>query len=225
MNADCSRSEAARRAILARLREAPYAGGAATGDAARESAPGMAPGGTNPYEHFVARVRAGGASLEEVGTGAEVFAAMTRWLAEHGVPGELVTGEDPAIRDLERFRRPDHPRLARRPFAETDRVTLTHACAGVAETGTLALRSGPDNPVTLNFLPEINIILLRRGDILRNLDELWPRFRAARDDAGWPRCINLVTGPSRTADIEQTIQLGAHGPRHLHVILYRTAEN
>ena len=49
------------------------------------------------------------------------------------------------------------------------------------------------------------------------LRDLWARLRM--ESRGMPRALNLITGPSRTADVEQTIQLGAHGPRSVHVIL------
>ncbi len=222
MAADRRHGRTARKAILERLRGAPYRGGSFDRDTVMAGATPVPASGSNRFDHFVARVRASGASLAEVDSGAEVYSAMTHWLADHGGATELVTGTDTAIHELGQHRRDGQPELATRPFGEHDRVTLTHACAAVAETGSLVLESGADNPATLSFLPEINIILLRRGDVLGTLDDLWPRLRAR--GPGLPRCINLVTGPSRTADIEQTIQLGAHGPRHVHVIVYRTSE-
>ncbi len=56
-----------------------------------------------------------------------------------------------------------------------------------------------------------------RGQIVRHLEDLWAQLRARLD--GMPRAVSLITGPSKTADVEQTMQYGAHGPRRLHVIL------
>jgi L-lactate utilization protein LutB len=109
------------------------------------------------------------------------------------------------------------PSALRPEFGTTDgRASLgvSRALAGVAETGSLALASGPDTPTGLNFLPEFHIVVLARHQLVAHLEDAWAAV-------GWPRprAINLITGPSRTADVEQTLQLGAHGPRQLHVIL------
>ncbi len=94
---------------------------------------------------------------------------------------------------------------------------MTAAFAGIAETGTLVLLSDAQSPTTLNFLPDVHVVVLRREQIVRRIEDVWQRLRD--EVAGMPRTVNFITGPSRTADIEQTIQLGAHGPRSLHVIL------
>lgn len=95
-------------------------------------------------------------------------------------------------------------------------ASLSRAFAGSAETGTLALLSGPDNPVTLTFLGETHFVAIRRSEILGGLDDVWEKLRASGRD---PRTVNLVTGPSRSADIGQVLQLGAHGPVALHVFI------
>ncbi len=95
-------------------------------------------------------------------------------------------------------------------------ATLSRATAGVAETGTIALRSGPENPVTLTFLAETHFIVVKASDIVPGLDDMWARVRAAGEK---PRTVNLVTGPSRSADIGQVLQLGAHGPVAVHVFI------
>lgn len=95
-------------------------------------------------------------------------------------------------------------------------ATLSRAVWGLAETGSLVLLSGPENPVTLTFLGEAHFVLLREADILGGFEDLWPALRARGSP---PRTVNLVTGPSRSADIGQRLQLGAHGPVALHVFL------
>ncbi len=99
----------------------------------------------------------------------------------------------------------------------TDAVSVTLAFAGVAETGTAVLLSGADDPTSLNFLPDTHVIVVHAGDVLGCYEDVWDRLRAR--GAAMPRTVNLITGPSRTGDIEQTIQLGAHGPRRLHLII------
>ena len=97
--------------------------------------------------------------------------------------------------------------------------SVSHAFAGVAETGTLVLTAGPDNPTSLNFLPDNHIVVIEAKDVAGDYESIWPRLREKFGGGPMPRVVNLITGPSRSADIEQTLILGAHGPRRLHVIV------
>jgi L-lactate dehydrogenase complex protein LldG len=99
--------------------------------------------------------------------------------------------------------------------------TWQHAFAGIAETGTLMLPSGPDRPTTVNLLPDTAMVLLRASRLVGAYEDAWDRLRA--EQGGMPRNVMLVTGPSRSADIEQTLELGAHGPRRLHILLVEDA--
>ena len=95
----------------------------------------------------------------------------------------------------------------------TDRVPVTRALAAIAETGTLALASSSISLTSLNFLPDVNIAVVCETELVSSLEDFWGRLNPV------PRALNFITGPSKTADIEQTIVYGAHGPRRLHVIL------
>jgi L-lactate dehydrogenase complex protein LldG len=97
--------------------------------------------------------------------------------------------------------------------------SVSHAFAGVAESGTVVLVSGTDNPTSLNFLPDNHIVVIDAKDVAGDYEAVWQRLRDRYGDGLMPRTINLITGPSRSADIEQTLILGAHGPRRLHVIV------
>jgi L-lactate dehydrogenase complex protein LldG len=105
------------------------------------------------------------------------------------------------------------------PTDGSDLVSLSHAEAGVAETGTLVLPSGPANPTTLSFLADTHLVMIRAADIVGDYEAVWTRLRARYGTGILPRTVNFITGPSRSADIEQTLLLGAHGPRRLHVLL------
>lgn len=170
---------------------------------------------------FAARVRASSATLVEVGSLGEVPAVIRNEMQRLQLAGPVVTGRHPVLEALAAGPDCPKPEWACRSFSESDRVALSHALAGIAETGSLALASGTDNPVTLNYLPDLHIILVSATDLLATLDDLWPRLRRATTNSRWPRSINLITGPSRTADVEQTLQLGAHGPRKVLVVQYR----
>ncbi len=101
----------------------------------------------------------------------------------------------------------------------TDETGVSHAFGGIAETGTLMLVSGPNNPTTLIFLPENHIVVLDAATVKGDLETLLQELRTSYGKGVMPRTVNLVTGPSRSGDIEQKIILGAHGPRALHVIV------
>jgi L-lactate dehydrogenase complex protein LldG len=96
-----------------------------------------------------------------------------------------------------------------------DLISLTSCIAGVAETGTLVLKSGPSSPTTLNLLPDIHCVLLRREDVIGGYEDAWDLVRQAK----LPRTVNFITGPSRSADIEQKLQMGAHGPKRLIIYM------
>jgi L-lactate dehydrogenase complex protein LldG len=81
------------------------------------------------------------------------------------------------------------------------------------------LLSGPDNPTTIHFLPDTHIVVVRAADIVGDYETVWRRLREKLGPGAMPRLVNLITGPSRSADIEQTLLLGAHGPRALHIVV------
>lgn len=166
---------------------------------------------------YVARVEAAAASVARVRDGDAVVAEAVAYLERRELPPRLLLAGDPW---LEGLRWPDGLRIDGGVAAPDHLVCLSRAYAGIAETGSLALLSGPATPTGLNFLPDHYLCLLRADDIVRHLDDLWARMRA--EGRAMPRTLNLITGPSRTADVEQTIQLGAHGPRSVHVILLET---
>ena len=99
------------------------------------------------------------------------------------------------------------------------RVGITGAIAGLAESGSIVLDSGPGRPRMASLIPLVHIALLRSTDISPSLSH-WVATNptAAADTAN----LFVITGPSRTADIEQILNLGVHGPKHLHVILLPT---
>lgn len=157
------------------------------------------------------------ASVTRVSNAADVPATVAEFLRGKNLPARVRVGAD--------------QRLARMPWGNTqievahgraasdDPVSVTHADAGVAETGTLVLTSGADNPTTLNFLPEVEIVVVDAKDIAGDYETVWDRVRERHGKGAMPRTVNYVTGPSRSGDIEQTIILGAHGPRTLHILV------
>jgi L-lactate dehydrogenase complex protein LldG len=149
---------------------------------------------------------------------AEIPEAIARYLRGHGLPLRVRTGSDPLLASLPWERVPD---LVRKegPAQDDDVAGLSRAIAGVAETGTLVLASGPDNPVTLAFVPETHLVVLRADRIVGGYEAIADLLAAELGPGAMPRTLNLITGASRTGDIGGRIVKGAHGPRRLTVFL------
>ncbi|MDH3637554.1 MAG: LUD domain-containing protein [Gammaproteobacteria bacterium] len=160
---------------------------------------------------FVDKLTAVAGTVERVGTPDQVFAAIAAHLDKHGLMPQLVAA--PALQGL------NWPSDWQVRFGATrgeDLVAVTPCFVAVAETGSVVLLSGAQDPTSLNFLPDYHIVLANASQLVQHIEDVWPRLRAL---GAVPRSVNFITGPSKTADVEQTIQLGAHGPRSLHVIL------
>ncbi|MGB8337948.1 MAG: lactate utilization protein C [Burkholderiales bacterium] len=98
-----------------------------------------------------------------------------------------------------------------------DGIGITSVFAALAETGTLMLLSGADTTASVSLVPETHIAVLHKNRIVPYMEDAWALLRKEKGEL--PRAVNFVSGPSRTADIEQTIVLGAHGPYRVHIIL------
>jgi L-lactate dehydrogenase complex protein LldG len=142
--------------------------------------------------------------------------AVASYLAAQNLPTDIVIAPHPELLTIPWTTRP-LLRLREGRAEASDIVSLQHAFAGIAETGTLMLPSAPQRPTTLNLLADTEIVLLRTSRLVGAYEEAWDLLRSELD--AMPRNVMLVTGPSRSADIEQTLELGAHGPRRLHVVL------
>lgn len=166
---------------------------------------------------FVANVEREYGTVARVPDLDAVPAAVADYLAAQNLPGMIVAAPHPELRGID---------WSSRPLLElrwgraegSDLVSLQHGFAGIAETGTLMLPSGPDRPNTLNLLADTEIVVLHSQRIVGAYEDAWDRLHA-REGGRMPRTVTMVTGPSRSADIEQTLELGAHGPRRLHVLL------
>ena len=150
---------------------------------------------------------------------AEIPSQIARLIADHDLPQALRMGADQKLTSLDWSQ--TGLALAIGPSEGQDLAALSHAYAGIAETGTLVLLSGANNPTSLNFLPDVHFVALALNDLVGDMESVWARLRERDESRDLPRTLNLITGPSRSADIEQTLLLGAHGPRHLHILIYR----
>ena len=166
---------------------------------------------------FCDKAEAAAATVERVATAADVPDAVARFLRDANLPATIRMGSDPALRSL-----PWHVTAldtAVGPSDGSDINGLSWAYGAVAESGTLVLLSGQDNPTTLNFLPDNHVVVVAARDVAGDYEAVLARVRERYGKGLMPRTLNFVTGPSRSADIEQTLILGAHGPRRLHVVV------
>jgi len=169
-------------------------------------------------ELFVMMAERAQASVARLASAAEVPAAVADYLRQHNLPAAIRRGGDQRLAGLPWGTAPQLA-VSVGPTEGSDLVGLSHAEGAVAETGTLVLTSGPDNPTTLNFLVEHTIVVLDAEDIAGDYETVWARLADRHGHGVLPRTVNLVTGPSRTADIEQILILGAHGAKRLHILL------
>jgi L-lactate dehydrogenase complex protein LldG len=169
-------------------------------------------------ELFATMAERAQATVAQLASSNEVPGAVAEYLRQHNLPAAIRRGSDERLATLPWETAPQLT-VSVGPTHGDDLVGLSHAEGAVAETGTLVLTSGPDNPTTLNFLVEHTIVVLDAADIAGDYESIWERLRAKLGPGVLPRTVNLITGPSRSADIEQVLLLGAHGPKRLHILL------
>jgi L-lactate dehydrogenase complex protein LldG len=154
-------------------------------------------------------------TTDEVAAKAEVPAAVARYLESGSLP--LAGCVWPQLADLDW--KGAGLALEPREANGSDAVGVSGAFAAIAETGTLVFASAPDTPSTVSLLPETHVAVVSARRMVAHMEDAWALARAELRQL--PRAINFVSGPSRTADIDQTIVLGAHGPYRVHIIVVR----
>ena len=165
-----------------------------------------------PKARFRERVLTLASTFDEVGALSAVPRAVAEYLRSHDLPLTAVCW--PELSEL-----PWHESgmsVEARAVRSADLVGITGVFCAVAETGTLLLLSGPRTPGATSLLPETHVAVVRAGQLVRSMEDAWERVRS--ECGRLPRAVNFVSGPSRTADIEQTLTLGAHGPYRVHVL-------
>ena len=202
-----------REKVLAQIRQSLGRSGPAAAPVSPLPGPGPVPafaGGV--VERFVAKMVEKAATVEHLASMDEVGAAVASYLA--AVPVPLQVRASGALRTLAW---PQGLQVLYGAAVREDLSSVTPCFAAVAESGGIVTLSGAETPSTLNFVPDNHIVVVHTGQVVAHFEDLWAKWRATGQPI--PRTVNIISGPSRTADIEQTIQLGAHGPRRLHILL------
>lgn len=167
----------------------------------------------NLAEHFTERAIKLSSDVLETNDKMEVPALLANYLRERKLPVSGVCW--PSLSDL-----PWNAAgldMQSRPAKDGDLIGVTGAFCAIAETGTLMLLSGADTPATTSLLPETHVAVLNPSRIVATMEDAWDLMR--KECKQPPRTVNFVSGPSRTADIEQTVTLGAHGPYRVLIII------
>ncbi|VXC28881.1 Lactate utilization protein B/C [Burkholderia sp. 8Y] len=221
-------TSAARRNILARIRNAQGRRGAPT-DAERAAAEeylARHPAGPRPplpatRDELIARFRLEAerlsTSVAEVETLADAPAEAARYLHALDLSRDVVAW--PALGGLP-WAQAGIAASLRKPV-DADLVGITGCFCAAAETGSIVLLSGPETPASGALLPQTHIAIVPASRIVAAHEDAFALMRQERGEL--PRAVNFVSGPSRTGDIEQTIVLGAHGPYRVHAIIVRGA--
>lgn len=163
---------------------------------------------------FVEYAEGADVSVDRVATVKDVPDKVADYLTNENLPANIRMAPDPLLDGIPWDKRPTLT-ITRGKTDGTHEVGLTGAFAGVAETGTVIMHSGPEHPTTLNFLPDTHIVVVPKSRIVGSYEDALDMVRMGE----MPRTVNFITGPSRTGDIEQTIFMGAHGPRRMHIVL------
>lgn len=167
---------------------------------------------------FREMVEAAAGTVEEIPRADDVPGAVAAFLRACNLPMAVRRGADPRLATMP-WQRERTLEVSVGPSEGRDLVAVSHAFGAAAESGTLVMVSGADNPTTLNFLPDTHIVVVDAREVVADYETLWQRLRAKYGAGAMPRTVNMITGPSRSADIGQTLILGAHGPRRLHVMV------
>jgi L-lactate dehydrogenase complex protein LldG len=167
--------------------------------------------------NFIARFRERAVSLassvDQVASISEMPRAVARYLRENNLPLQAVCWPEFAQLDWAA----QGMNVTARPAQGNDLLGITGVFCAIAETGTLVLLSHENTPAATSLLPETHIAVVKTARIVKGMEEAWALLRTERGSL--PRAVNFISGPSRTADIEQTVTLGAHGPYRVHIVL------
>ena len=208
---------AAREQILAAVRKAKLAGAGARDMVGRQALlpPKFVRDARDLVALFAEKLANVSTSLAMLDHAGEIPAHVAQWLGERGLAGKPVfLAEEPALRVLN-WNGAKLDTHTDAPDVLAPATIVSGAFAGVAETGSIAMVTNGKSRPSHNLLADSHIVVLRRSQIAASIEDVW---RAARAQ-GLPRSLAFITGASRTADIEMSMELGVHGAVCMHVIL------
>ncbi len=172
-------------------------------------------------QRFLVRATDMASTVERLDQSGAIPAAVARYLDALVLPPELAAQKShtgvcwPAFADLDW--KGAGLQIEARPTVGDDRLGITGCFCAIAETGTLVFLTGADTPTATTLLPDTHVAVVPADRVVSGMEEAFALIRKERGTL--PRAVNMISGPSRTGDIEQTIVLGAHGPYRVHILL------
>ena len=160
-------------------------------------------------------------TVERIASRQEIPAAVARYLDALILPPMLAAQKSragvcwPAFADLDWIGA--GLQIEARPTTGNDRLGITGCFCAIAETGTLVVLAGADAPTATTLLPDTHVAVLPADRVVSGMEEAFALIR--REHGKLPRAVNMISGPSRTGDIEQTVVVGAHGPFRVHILV------
>lgn len=228
MTTSLNDNRAAREAILGRVRKALGKSGDRA-QARKEAQVYLAthPQGPRPtitenlVDRFARRATDMESTIERIGSRAEIPAAVARYVDGLQLPPALANHKStagvcwPELADLDWAGA--GLSIEVRPTEGNDRLGITGTYCAIAETGTLVVLTGADSPTATTLLPDTHVAVVDASRIVTGMEDA---FNLIRSECGeLPRAVNMISGPSRTGDIEQTVVVGAHGPYRVHILV------
>ena len=168
----------------------------------------------DPIGAFTERARLANAEVQIIQSEGAITEAIADLLRSKNLPARLCVPE--IARELSWENAPGLTIETAAPGREDTAIAI--AQFGIAETGTLAYAAESRAPASWHFRAGFEIAVIHARNILPNMEEL---LRQVKNAGGLPSTLNFVTGPSRTGDIEQTLELGAHGPKALAILILK----
>ena len=210
----------ARAQILARIRArtATLAAATRSPQAARMNELHDAPGDADRTlaERFAARARLDASDVQELQSLRSAPAAVAAYLSARQLDPRVALAADVVEHGYDWAGAGLETVVVAAPFDAP--TTVTGCFAGLADCGAVACTfTGSREPAAI-YRAATHVVLLERSRILRSTSDLWPRLSSAFGN-DWPASVNLVAGPSRTADIELELQLGVHGPLRVLILI------
>jgi L-lactate dehydrogenase complex protein LldG len=228
MSSSLANSRAARDAVLARVRAAlGKKGDRADAREAADAYVALHAQGPRPampvdlIERFILRATDMESTVERIGDRRDIPVAVARYVDALVLPPALEAQRSrtgvcwPEFADLDWGAA--GLAIEPRPTTGQDRLGITGTFGAIAETGTLVVLAGAANPTATALLVDTHIAIVRSDRVVAGMEEAFALIR--REQGRLPRAVNLISGPSRTGDIEQTIVLGAHGPFRVHILV------
>lgn len=166
---------------------------------------------------FMSFAREEAATTHRLADTSAVPAAVLQYLANENLQPRVIMSANAGLADLD-WASVDGLECAGAPIAADGDTVVTGCYAGVAEAGAIVTLSSADHPSHYNFLAATHIVILPATAVVASFEDLWQRLRT--DFPGsWPRMMNFIVGPSRTADLGVPSRLGAHGPSRVHIVV------